>query len=34
MQATQINDYIIENREDVVKETLVRKIAKDNVSSS
>ena len=33
MQATQINDYIIENREDVVKETLVRKIAKDNVSS-
>ena len=29
MQATQINDYIIENREDVVKETLVRKMAKD-----
>ena len=29
MQATQINDYIIENREDVVQETLVRKMAKD-----
>ena len=29
MQATQVNDYIIENREEVVKETLVRKIAKD-----
>jgi len=29
MQATQVNDYIIENREEVVKETLVRKMAKD-----
>jgi hypothetical protein len=29
MQATQVNEYIIENREEVVKETLVRKMAKD-----
>jgi hypothetical protein len=29
MQATQVNDYIIENREEVVKETLIRKMAKD-----
>ena len=29
MHATQVNDYIIENREEVVKETLVRKMAKD-----
>ena len=28
-QATEINNYIIDNREEVVKETLVRKIAKD-----
>ena len=29
MQATQVNEYIIENREEIVKETLVRKMAKD-----
>ena len=29
MQATELNAYIIENREEVVKETLVRKIVKD-----
>jgi hypothetical protein len=29
MQATEINEYIINNREEVVKETLVRKIVKD-----
>jgi hypothetical protein len=29
MQATQVNEYIIENREEVVKETLVRKMAKE-----
>ena len=29
MQATEMNDYIIENREEVIKETLVRKIVKD-----
>ena len=28
-QATEINEYIIDNREEVVKETLVRKITKD-----
>jgi hypothetical protein len=32
MQATQVNEYIIENREEVVKETLVRKMAKDAAS--
>jgi hypothetical protein len=32
MQATQVNEYIIENREEVVKETLVRKMAKDAVN--
>lgn len=32
MQATQVNEYIIENREEVVKETLVRKMAKDTAS--
>jgi hypothetical protein len=32
MQATQVNEYIIENREEVVKETLVRKMAKDATS--
>lgn len=32
MQATQVNEYIIENREEVVKETLVRKMAKDVAS--
>jgi hypothetical protein len=32
MQATQVNEYIIENREEVVKETLVRKMTKDAAS--
>lgn len=28
-QATELNEYIIDNREDVIKETLVRKITRD-----
>jgi hypothetical protein len=28
-KATELNEFILENREEVIKETLVRKIAKD-----
>jgi hypothetical protein len=29
-KATQMNDYILDNREEVVKESIVRKITADN----
>jgi len=30
LKAAELNDFILENREEVVKETIVRKINKDN----
>jgi hypothetical protein len=30
MKATQLNEFILDNREEVIKETIVRKITKDD----
>jgi hypothetical protein len=29
LKATELNEFILDNREEVIKETLVRKISKD-----